>query len=810
MKIHELAAACHVRRSLPVLAGIAVAMVSGVSFAQRTNLVSGAVAPGIATLDQPTFAVRVSEGGTREFIHSYASNVVEGDDNGVGDIFYRDAGGPWLRAFSGTGGVSPNGESQEDFSISSDGRWLIFVSTATNLVPGDTNGEPDVFLRDMSNGAMRRVNIERFVLFGSFPQFRGPSVTNDGAMVCFVTNKAAITGSTSSGFEVVTHNVQTQANRITPADAPARCTISPNKLGVVFEDNDQIWYHNFMNANPFPLNITPTGPGNGPSTRPLVAGTGFGTFVFTSAASNLVPGDTNGSTDVFALTETGTVTRISVAADGSQLPDHSVGLAISRTADVVVFRTLVRNTMTSLAATPQLFVRDLRATPNTRRVAAPATSGWTPVDDFFRAAAVTTSLATPRVLFISQDMGHATDRTYLIHDAYRAVPGGEAEALVEGAIQTAGGNGDSLLPRLANGQRVAFYSAARNLVAGDFNGRRDVFLHDPSATPPLRLVTRVGTVSATGDSFDIRPPAMTPDGGTIAFRTTAPLVGADVNAVSDIYVWRAATPTQFALASLGTSGAPANGDSFMPSISTDGRYVAFASSATNLVFADTNGYADVFVRDIVSGTTVRASVGPLAQQGLHVSFAPEVSNDGQSVAFCTHATNLAGAAPSADPMVVLKRLGNGSVTRITPPGAKACAFDYAPDQLAIAYGDLGGGWLFPLTTGGTQTQLFMQNSEPRSLSLSTSAGSQRGLVLPPSSYPAIFSAGVASPQAIRTPLSLPQQLERWFFESATTAPTGRAIAFDNMLALVPADANVNVFDVLVQPDPLLLFGDGFE
>lgn len=293
------------RQSISVLAGIAVAILSGVSLAQSTSLVSRGMTPGVATLDGATLAVRVSEGGTREYIHSNASNVVVGDGNGAGDIFYRDADGPWLRAFSGMGGVTPNGDTQEDFSTSTGGRWLIFVSTATNLVPNDTNNSADVFLRDMSTGALQRVNIGNDVVPPVGPhQYRGPSVTNDGAMVCFVTDAPEITGSPEGSFKVVTRNLQTSSNRVTPSQSPSRCAISPNKLGVVFEDfnatsfyggpTPQIWYHEFAGSNPSVFSVAPGGgTPNGPSTRPLLSGVGFGTLGYTSAASNLVAGDTN-------------------------------------------------------------------------------------------------------------------------------------------------------------------------------------------------------------------------------------------------------------------------------------------------------------------------------------------------------------------------------------------------------------------------------------------------------------------------------------------------------------------------------------
>ena len=92
--------------------------------------------------------------------------------------------------------------------------------------------------------------------------------------------------------------------------------------------------------------------------------------------------------------------------------------------------------------------------------------------------------------------------------------------------------------------------------------------------------------------------------------------------------------------SVSSGGAQGNDSSFSPAISADGRFVAFDSVATNLVPGDTNGAADVFVRDRQTGTTRRVSVGPGGVQGNDVSVTPAISADGRFVAFESLATNL--------------------------------------------------------------------------------------------------------------------------------------------------------------------------
>ncbi len=95
-----------------------------------------------------------------------------------------------------------------------------------------------------------------------------------------------------------------------------------------------------------------------------------------------------------------------------------------------------------------------------------------------------------------------------------------------------------------------------------------------------------------------------------------------------------------AVVSVASDGGEANGNSFDPVISADGRYVAFASQATNLVPGDTNGFNDIFLRDLVAGTTTRLSVSSAEAQANSVSHGPAISGDGRYVAFYSNASNL--------------------------------------------------------------------------------------------------------------------------------------------------------------------------
>jgi Ca2+-binding RTX toxin-like protein len=125
----------------------------------------------------------------------------------------------------------------------------------------------------------------------------------------------------------------------------------------------------------------------------------------------------------------------------------------------------------------------------------------------------------------------------------------------------------------------------------------------------------------------------------VAFSTTQALVPQDLNPGPDVYVEDLLTGT-VTLASTGTGGTPANGESYGNSVSLDGRYVVFQSYATNLVAGDTNGVADIFLKDLQTGVTTRISMAQDGTQANGANSAPVISADAQYVTFLSSASNL--------------------------------------------------------------------------------------------------------------------------------------------------------------------------
>jgi hypothetical protein len=200
------------------------------------------------------------------------------------------------------------------------------------------------------------------------------------------------------------------------------------------------------------------------------------------------------------------------------------------------------------------------------------------------------------------------------------------------------GNADSTGCSIsADGRYVAFFSFASNVVPGDTNGTNDVFVRDRTLNTTSRVSINTLGVGANGNSDDAEISA---DGRYVAFESAATnLVAGDTNHKEDVFVRdrTAGTTTRVSVGGLATQG---NDDSYVGSISADGRLVAFESDATNLVAGDTNAKRDVFVRDRVSGTTSLVSVDSLGAQGNDDSHRPSISANGRSVAFTSRATNL--------------------------------------------------------------------------------------------------------------------------------------------------------------------------
>ena len=252
-----------------------------------------------------------------------------------------------------------------------------------------------------------------------------------------------------------------------------------------------------------------------------------------------------------------------------------------------------------------------------------------------------------------------------------------------------------------------FQSSATNLVRGDRNGQDDVFAFDRAAGTVTLVSAGTSTHPANGRST---PLAVSPNGRFVVFASTAGDLTSDAQPSPcppgqecnvEIYLRdRAAGTTE--LVSRSAAGQPANLPSGAAAVSANGRYVAFASFATNLVAGDTNRAADVFLRDRVAGTTRRISTGPGGAQANGPSDTQIVSMtpDARFIAFSTTASNLAAHEQPGSWDVYMADRGTGTLRRVSGAGGRSLFPTISDNGRRVAFmtmaplarGDRAGTW----------------------------------------------------------------------------------------------------------------------
>lgn len=401
--------------------------------------------------------------------------------------------------------------------------------------------------------------------------------------------------------------------------------------------------------------------------------------VFASAASTLVPLDTNLAIDVFLRDRVAGVTkRISTSNSGEQGdggsgggPAMGNGPAISADGRYVAYGSMATNLVTGdTNNTADIFLYD-RVARTTTRVSigsggeqANGPSWEDSISGDGRYVAFTSSASN----LVANDTNLADD--VFVHDRLTGVT---KRVSVDGANHQANHGAHS--PSIsADGRYVAFASYASNLVDGDTNNATDVFVRDLAQG----VTTRVNhTYDGGQDGWGAGSPSISADGRYVSFLTGSPnIVQNDTNDQIDVFVVDRDSDITTRV-NVSSSGAQANGESGAPAVlSANGRYVAFASGASNLVAGDTNDRADVFVRDRTTGRTTRVSLSSNNSQAIWGgSHAPAISADGRYVVFVSASMTLVpgdtniGQGPSGLDVFVRDRFANLAEG---PHGAATC------------------------------------------------------------------------------------------------------------------------------------------
>ena len=454
----------------------------------------------------------------------------------------------------------------------------------------------------------------------------------------------------------VTERVSVDTGNVQWPDASFNSSLSADGRFVAVVRGNGAWLRDRILDATQPISVTRSG-----SIADLIGSIAIsadGRFVaFDSPSSDHVAGDTNGFRDVFVRDLlTATTERVSVATSGAEADDLCSQASISADGRFVAFR--------SKAAT--LVVGDDNDT----------------FDVFVR------------------DRQNGTT------------------VLVSAATDGSPGNQSSDNPAIsADGRYVAFASLATDIAPPDANFVSDVFVRDLVAGTTQLVSAGASGLPALGSS-DL--PAISADGRFVAFVSYASNFGLpDGNGTPDVYlVDRASNAIE--LVSVSSAGVLSNGASLRAAISGDGRRVAFSSAATNLVSGDLNGVNDLFVRDRELGTTERVSKSSASVQGNGHSSLPAVSLDGRFVGFASVATNLVAGDTNGQPDAFVRDLDADGFTSGCEPGTAgvlACPCGNPPAGPGQGCDNSSGTGGAALTAGGAaylgdDTLTFVTSGEP--------------------------------------------------------------------------------------------------
>lgn len=357
-------------------------------------------------------------------------------------------------------------------------------------------------------------------------------------------------------------------------------------------------------------------------------------LAFYTSADNLVPGDSNGETDVFVRDrQTGVTERVSVSTSGSEGNDSSFGASISADGRFVAFSSKADNLVTGdTNGATDTFVHD-RLTGQTVRTS--VDSSGVEADSKSQSASI--SGDGRRITFYSDARNLVAGDTNLQRDIF--VHDLQTGSTVRASVSSLGveGNGKSDNPCISgNGRYVAFNSRADNFVSGD-TALEDIFVHDLQTGMTERVSESSLGIGANSTS---QYASLSADGRHVAFQSSADnLVPGDTNGRSDIFVHDRQTGLTQRV-NVSSAGAEANDESGYPSISADGRHVSFDSVSDNLVPGNTSAWSGVFVHDRHTGITERVSVSSLGVAGEGQNTGSTISADGRYVGFQSDGGNL--------------------------------------------------------------------------------------------------------------------------------------------------------------------------
>ncbi len=391
--------------------------------------------------------------------------------------------------------------------------------------------------------------------------------------------------------------------------------------------------------------------GNDEAVRAAVSNAGR-YVVFHSIANNLVVNDSNSETDVFVRdTQSGTTERVSLSSAGVEGNGDSTNGDISGDGRYVVFESFATNLdPADTDITRDIYLYD-RVSDSLTLVSKNLTGGSASGDA--KGAVITPD--GQFVVYVSNAADIIAGDTNSKYDCfvYDVASGTVNRILTSTGVEF---DDDCIAADIAGGTPLlAFESDATNVVPNDHNNKGDIFVVSIFNTGHARV--SVDSSGNEGNDF-ANSPSISRNGEFVAFFSQASnLVPGDTNGIGDIYFHETQTGTTTRV-SVGSGGIQANNTSTNPSISGGGRYISFMSFATNLVSGDTNGFVDIFVHDTQTLTTERLSTTSQNIQGNNLSYYPSISGNGEVVVFESLATNLVSGDTNGECDVFKVTIGN--------------------------------------------------------------------------------------------------------------------------------------------------------
>jgi hypothetical protein len=423
--------------------------------------------------NRSSFVGSISGNGNLVAFDSSADNLVPGDTNGESDVFVRDgAAGTIERVSLDSFGVEGDDDSYGPATLSRDGRYVVFTSEATNLVPNDTNGVRDVFMRDRLGDTTVRVNVDSAGIEANDASYYNGAISADGRFVLFHSEATnLVLGDTNGEMDVF-----------------VRDTISGTTTRISITDTG-----GEANARSYSQALSPDG-----------------TYAaFSSEADNIIAGDANGVSDTFIIhLGTGALSYAAASVTGGQANGATYGLKFSNNGTTTFLSSATNLIPNDLNGFDDVFVRDGIGVGPTAMISRAANGGQ--ANDYSHETSISgdgrfVAYSSSASNIVNNDTNATSD--IFIHD--RAT---ETTQRVTENLMGQEGNGISLRPRLSfNGQRLVFDSDADNFVTNDTNGMKDVFitLSNPAPTP---TPTQTLTPSITPTPSHTPTPTMTPTG----------------------------------------------------------------------------------------------------------------------------------------------------------------------------------------------------------------------------------------------------------------------------------------------------------